>query len=40
MAYRKSMSRGHSKRVFRKASATKKINYSVGRMGHRGGIRL
>lgn len=40
MRYRKPMSKGQNKRVFRKASATKKINYSPGRMGHRGGIRL
>lgn len=40
MAYRKPMSRGKSRRSFRKGSGTKKINYAPGKMGHRGGIRL
>lgn len=40
MAYRKPMSRGKSRRQFRKGSGTRKINYTVGKMGHRGGIRL
>lgn len=39
MAYRKSMSRGGSRKNFKKNLASKKINSSNGR-GMRGGIRL
>lgn len=39
MAYRKSMSKSHSKRTFRRGVPSKKINH-MPRMGMRGGIRL
>lgn len=38
MSYRKKMSRGHSKKSFRRGTASKKINHVSP--GMRGGIRL
>lgn len=39
MAYRKAMSRSHSKKNFRRNNTQKKINH-VATRGMRGGIRL
>jgi len=40
MSYRKKMSKGKSKKSFRRGDQQKKINHVGHKMGSRGGIRL
>lgn len=40
MAYRKSMSKGASRRNFKRGNASKRINHQPKALGMRGGIRL